>query len=65
MGKFEDLVSYLDKAKISPGTYIMNTEESTPVIYKYVSSERVFTCLPEVGDGALRATQTVGSERPI
>ena len=32
MGKFEDLVSYLDKAKISPGTYIMNTEESISAV---------------------------------
>ena len=65
MGKFEDLVSYLDKAKISPGTYIMDTEDSTPVIYKYVSSERIFTCLPEVGDGALRATQPSALNDPF
>ena len=39
MGKFEDLVSYLDKAKISPGTYIMNTEES---IYVSSASARLF-----------------------
>ena len=27
------------------------------LLYKYVSAERALTCLPEVGDGALRATQ--------
>ena len=27
------------------------------VLYKYVNAERVLTCLPEVGDGTLRATQ--------
>ena len=26
-------------------------------LFKYVSSQRVLTCLPEVGDGTLRATQ--------
>ena len=25
------------------------------VLYKYVTSERVLTCLPEVGDGTLRS----------
>ena len=27
------------------------------VLYKYVRSERALTCIPEVGDGTLRATQ--------
>ena len=58
-------MSYLDKAKIPPGTYSVNTEDSTPVIYKYVSSERAPTCLPEVGDGTLRATQPSALNDPF
>ena len=27
------------------------------ILYKYVSAERALLCLPEIGDGALRATQ--------
>ena len=27
------------------------------ILYKYVTAERAMTCLPEVGDGSLRATQ--------
>ena len=65
MDKVNDLVSYLDKAKIPPGTYNINTENSTPVVFKYVSSERVPTCLPEVGDGTLRATQPSALNDPF
>ena len=35
------------------------------VLYKYVSSERVLTCLPEVGDGTLRATQPLALNDPF
>ena len=35
------------------------------VLYKYVSSERVLTCLPEVGDGTLRATQPSALNDPF
>ena len=35
------------------------------VLYKYVNSERVLTCLPEVGDGALRATQPAALNDPF
>ena len=34
-------------------------------LYKYVSSERVLTCLPEVGDGTLRATQPSALNDPF
>ena len=64
-GKLEELVSYLEKARISPESYFLNLEDSTPVIYKYVTSERVFTCLPEVGDGTLRATQPSALNDPF
>ena len=60
-----DLKSYLDKADIPPGTYSFDTECSTPVLYKYVSSERVLSCLPEVGDGTLRATQLSALNDPF
>ena len=35
------------------------------LLYKYVSSERVLTCLPEVGDGTLRATQPSALNDPF
>ena len=35
------------------------------VLYKYVNAERVMTCLPEVGDGALRATQPAALNDPF
>ena len=35
------------------------------VIYKYMTAERVLTCLPEVGDGALRATQPAALNDPF
>ncbi len=65
MDKIEEVVSYLEKARISSQTYSLNLEDSTPVIYKYVTSERVFTCLPEVGDGTLRATQPSALNDPF
>ena len=65
MNKIEEVVSYLGKAKIAPKTYSLRLEDSTPVIYKYVTSERVLTCLPEVGDGTLRATQPSALNDPF
>ena len=35
------------------------------LLYKYVSAERALTCLPEVGDGALRATQPAALNDPF
>ena len=35
------------------------------VLYKYVTSKRVLTCLPEVGDGTLRATQPAALNDPF
>lgn len=34
-------------------------------LYKYVSSQRILTCLPEVGDGTLRATQPSALNDPF
>ena len=34
-------------------------------LYKYVASQRVLTCLPEVGDGTLRATQPSALNDPF
>ena len=34
-------------------------------LYKYVTADRVLTCLPEVDDGALRATQPVALNDPF
>lgn len=35
------------------------------ILYKYMSAERVLTCLPEVGDGTLRATQPLALNDPF
>ena len=35
------------------------------LLYKYVSAERVLTCLPEIGDGTLRATQPSALNDPF
>ena len=35
------------------------------VLYKYVSADRVLTCLPEIGDGTLRATQPAALNDPF
>ena len=35
------------------------------ILYKYVTAERALTCLPEVGDGTLRATQPSALNDPL
>lgn len=35
------------------------------LLYKYVTAERALACLPDVGDGALRATQPVALNDPF
>ena len=35
------------------------------VLYKYVTSQRALTCIPEVGDGTLRATQPASLNDPF
>ena len=35
------------------------------LLYKYVTADRALTCLPEVGDGALRATQPAALNDPF
>ena len=35
------------------------------ILYKYVTSDRVLTCIPEVGDGTLRATQPAALNDPF
>ena len=42
-----------------------NEESIVKVLYKYVSAERALTCLPEVGDGTLRATQPSALNDPF
>ena len=34
-------------------------------LYKYMTAERALTCLPEVGDGTLRATQPAALNDPF
>ena len=35
------------------------------VLYKYVTAERALTCIPEIGDGTLRATQPAALNDPF
>ena len=35
------------------------------VLYKYMTVKRVLTCLPEIGDGTLRATQPAALNDPF
>lgn len=35
------------------------------ILYKYVTAERALTCIPEVGDGTLRATQPAALNDPF
>ena len=35
------------------------------ILYKYMPAERIMTCLPEVGDGTLRATQPASLNDPF
>ena len=35
------------------------------ILYKYITSQRVLTCIPEVGDGTLRATQPAALNDPF
>lgn len=39
--------------------------ETPKTLYKYVSAHRVLTCIPEVGDGTLRATQPAALNDPF
>ena len=40
-------------------------QDSIDILYKYVTSDRALTCIPEVGDGALRATQPAALNDPF
>ena len=40
-------------------------QDSIDILYKYVTSGRALTCIPEVGDGALRATQPAALNDPF
>lgn len=35
------------------------------ILYKYITSQRALTCIPEVGDGTLRATQPAALNDPF
>ena len=37
----------------------------TNILYKYVTARRALTCIPEVGDGTLRATQPAALDDPF
>ena len=40
-------------------------QDSMDILYKYVTSHRALTCIPEVGDGSLRATQPAALNDPF
>ena len=35
------------------------------ILYKYVTVQRALTCIPELGDGTLRATQPAALNDPF
>lgn len=39
--------------------------DTPEILYKYVTAERALTCIPEVGDGTLRATQPAALNDPF
>ena len=39
--------------------------EDRKILYKYMTAERILMCLPEVGDGTLRATQPAALNDPF
>ena len=43
----------------------MSNTKPPSLLYKYASAKRALTCLPEVGDGALRATQPAALNDPF
>ena len=43
----------------------MSNTKPPSLLYKYVSAKRSLTCLPEVGDGTLRATQPAALNDPF
>ena len=43
----------------------MEMGESVEVLYKYMSAERILACLPDTGDGTLRATQPASLNDPF
>ena len=44
---------------------VIVSELRMDILYKYMSAERILTCLPEVGDGTLRATQPASLNDPF
>ena len=63
--KIDEFRSYMIDTGLASTSNDIRVENSIPLIYKYVSSERIFTCLPEVGDGTLRATQPAALNDPF
>ena len=43
----------------------MTQEDDTEILYKYMTAARALTCIPEMGDGALRATQPMALNDPF
>ena len=56
-------VDGLESASHQPHT--PGLSHSAGVLYKYVSSQRALSCIPEVGDGTLRATQPAALNDPF
>ena len=44
---------------------LVESSDAMDTIYKYVTSKRALTCIPEVGDGTLRATQPAALNDPF
>ena len=63
--KIVEFRSYMINTGLASASNAIQVEDTIPLIYKYVSLERLFTCLPEVGDGTLRATQPAALNDPF
>ena len=65
MDKIGEFCTYMDGLGLQNLPAEIQLDNNTPLIYKYVSPERVFTCLPQTGNGVLRATQPVALNDPF
>ena len=46
-------------------TTVESGKSEGALLFKYVSADPALTCLPEIGDGALRATQPAALNDPF
>ena len=49
----------------SQQSHLAGSSDVMDTLYKYVTAQRALTCIPEVGDGTLRATQPAALNDPF